>query len=153
MAKHSVNRHILGREIGRIWKTKKREGRKNGALSTLPRNSANFSTDDGLRSLIIPRERMNRKKGMEGKKNGAKKIGKRKLYTHYIRGTVGRKTTGRREFFVLARDELPWRTNQSNPECPRGWFTRGAEQRARIPIGTVGYFIATGPQRLVKINT
>lgn len=87
MAKHSVNRHILGREIGRIWKTKKREGRKNGALSTLPRNSANFSTDDGLRSLIIPRERMNGKREWKEKRTARKKNWKKKavhaLYTRY----------------------------------------------------------------------
>ena len=121
-------------------------GRKKSTL--LPRNSANFSTDNGS----IPPHHPSRANERNGKKkNGVKKIEKKGR--DRCTRTVERRGTRRKSF-------SSWRgTNCRGARTRAIQSVRGAdlrearEQRARIPIGTVGYFIATGPQRLVKINT
>lgn len=137
-------------------KQREKSGRKKSTL--LPRNS----TDNGSIPPHHP-SRANERNGR--KKNGVKKIEKKEettitytLYTHCthtVHTVKGRGTTARRK-----KSFSSWRgTNCRGARTRAIQSVRGAdlrearEQRAKIPIGTVGYFIATGPQRLIKINT
>lgn len=141
-------------------KQREKSGRKKSTL--LPRNSTNFSTENG--GSIPPHHPLRANERNGRKKNGVKKIEKKEettttytLYTHCTR-TVhkvkGRGTTARRKSFSSWRGTNCRGARTRAIQSVRGADLREArEQRARIPIGTVGYFIATGPQRLVKINT